>query len=110
MSKSSFLVKLIGKSLLKTGQTNKNRKSTKEQQTEAAMCGAIMFEKHDGNLIISPIVNLIICQPIVNLIWQPYNLTYCPLDLKLSNCARIDKIPKSAIKSQKSQNEQPFLI
>ncbi len=42
MSKSSFLVKLIGKSLLKTGQTNKNRKSTKEQQTEAAMCGAIM--------------------------------------------------------------------
>ncbi len=27
MSKSSFLVKLIGKSLLKTGQTNKNRKS-----------------------------------------------------------------------------------
>ncbi len=45
MSKSSFLVKLIGKSLLKTGQTNKNRKSTKEQQTEAAMCGAIMFEE-----------------------------------------------------------------
>ncbi len=41
MSKSSFLVKLIGKSLLKTGQTNKNRKSTNEQQTEAAMCGAI---------------------------------------------------------------------
>ncbi len=41
MSKSSFLVKLIGKSLLKTGQTNKNRKSTNEQQTEAAMFGAI---------------------------------------------------------------------
>ncbi len=49
MSKSSFLVKLIGKSLLKTGQTNKNRKSTKEQQTEAAMCGAIMFEGEAQN-------------------------------------------------------------
>ncbi len=42
MSKSSFLVKLIGKTLLKTGQTNKKRKSTKEQKTEVAMCGAIL--------------------------------------------------------------------
>ncbi len=52
MSKSSFLVKLIGKSLLKTGQTNKNRKSTNEQQTEAAMCGAHQVDK-DGVIMIS---------------------------------------------------------
>jgi len=42
MSKSLYLVKLMGKPLLKTGQTNKNSKSTKEQQTEAAMRGAIL--------------------------------------------------------------------
>lgn len=30
------------KKLLKTGQTNKNSKSTKELQTEAAMHGAIL--------------------------------------------------------------------
>ncbi len=61
MSKSSFLVKLIGKSLLKTGQTNKNRKSTKEQQTEAAMCGAIMFEEDVIYVILHHHVLFFIC-------------------------------------------------
>ncbi len=43
MSNSLFLVKLIGKTLLKTGQMNKNCRSTKEQQTEAAMRDTILF-------------------------------------------------------------------
>ncbi len=50
MSKSSFLVKLIGKSLLKTGQTNKNRKSTNEQQPKQP-CSAPSGRQIKANLI-----------------------------------------------------------